>query len=367
MAYVNVFPLHWPRFPGSVSRIGFGQLLIDASGEKAGFTIRVPKTGTLNKVGFFTHTVVQAQTIRVSFQDLDANGFPDETQDQYRDVSIADTDDSVWKETGIISSDGTDTGTKRSVTKGQFLAVAFEHPSFAAGDVFRVQMFNGSTIIPANEYVSLKTGGSWAKQANAIPNMALLYDDGLVYPMSDCPPFTAAGSQSFNVDTTAGSGGDERGNKFQVPFACKVQGMWAALLDTSGDFDLVLYDSDGTSVLESVSIDKDYKPLASDAFIWAGYFDTEITLTPGTNYYAMIKPTTTTNVSAYRASVNTAAYLDQILGGQNVHAAIKTDGGSPTPTTTQRYNCGIIISALSDTATGGGILIHPGMSGGMGA
>ncbi|MGQ9573565.1 MAG: hypothetical protein ACUVV3_10375, partial [Dehalococcoidia bacterium] len=108
----DCFSLWIPRLMGLTSAYyDSTTLTVDASGEKAAFVFRVPATGTLKKVAFRTGGVTHNQTIRVSFQDVNSlTGYPDGVVDQWRDISIGDTDDNQHKETGLITSDGTDGG-----------------------------------------------------------------------------------------------------------------------------------------------------------------------------------------------------------------------------------------------------------------
>ena len=76
----------------------FVGLTIDGAAEKVAVFFQVPKTGTLDAFEFRLGTVTQAPTngLRCSFQDLSATtGFPDGTQDQYRDVTSGLTQD-TW-------------------------------------------------------------------------------------------------------------------------------------------------------------------------------------------------------------------------------------------------------------------------------
>lgn len=290
-------------------------LLVDASGEKAAFIIKIARTGTLNKIGFRTGAMVQTQNVRVSFQDVSTStGVPDDTTDQFRDVSVGDTDDNVWKETGLITSDGTDTGTKRSVTKGDFIAVVFEQASFNSGDILRVSATSQNL---GDYYCALKTSGSWAK-ISLCPNLALYYDDGAggssVYYIGALSCVTTATTQAFN----SGSSPNKRGLKFKFETAVYTTGVQALLIGgSSNDCQFKLYDASGTLLQTSATNDGDITRGSTRVFTY--YWPTDQLLAANTYYHIMIEPTTVASMTFNYIEVNAAALFDQMDGGQSFH------------------------------------------------
>lgn len=327
---------------------------VDASGEKGGFIFRVPATGTLKKVAFRTRSVVQNQTIRVSFQDVDlATGYPDGTADQWRNISIADTDDNVPKETGILSSDGTDGGAKRSVTRGDWLAVVFEHNPFNAGDVFRAAAINtGNDACGLAFPVNYAT--AWAKTYE-IPILTLLYDDDgsdKCYPLAEILPFTQDFSNALSFNS--GSANPKKGLKFRFPFPCKISGAMMKMLVTSGaSFDVKLYGPDGQTVLQSANVPGGVPQPSSHR-----YFHVKLgeqVLSKDTFYYLLVEPTTGSNVQLWYADVPAGKeiYLDQADGGAAFHYAERSTE-APTATTTRRPLIHLEVTALDDGVGAGG-------------
>ncbi len=347
------------RFPEAsmypVGTLAFTSSAITLSGQKIAVVFQVPKTGNLWKVGYRTGTVsctTCPQVIRVSFQDpATANGDPDGTQDQYRDANIADTDDNLWTTTGIISSDGTDTGALRAVTKGDSASIVWEQPNaFNVGDAFRVSGMNAATASfgVGISYIDTQNAGVWTKNVSSVlPNFVLYYDDGLAYYLPDVSPFSAVSSANYNSGTSSGSGGDERGLKFTLAAPVKCVGAWVTTFqaNTSADFDLVLYASDGTTVLATRSFLAKVYAGAVDNYT-SGLFPTPVVLSAQTVYYLTLKPTTTNNVKINFATVNANADLDQYVGGANAYYSVKTDGGAFTDTTTRRPMLGIIFEQI---------------------
>ena len=348
MSLISVRSLWIPRLIGlGTAYFDNTTLVVDASGEKAAFILRAPATGTLKKVGFRTGAVTQNQTIRVSFQDVNtATGFPDGVVDQWRNLAIADTEDNTAKETGLVTSDGTDGGSLRSVTRGELLAVVFEHNPFNAGDIFRLSAINTGNDTGGTGYSALYTT-SWAKVATP-PALALTYDDGAGGDKCEHSADIFPGTQAYSyMGFNNGSANPKRGMKFRLPFAAKMQGALLRL-KSNGNFDVKLYDSDGQTELLSQSI----VAAATDY----GYnrwhsikFSGEASLAANTYYYVLVEPTTATNVDLMYMDVPTGKefYWDQMDGGKDFHYAERASG-APTATTTRRPLFSLELTSIDD-------------------
>lgn len=314
---------------------------LDAAGEKLAFIFRVPKTGTLDTVQILFGTVTTAQDIKVSFQDVSlTTGDPDGVVDQFRVIPLASVSSGGSPETGLITSDGTDTGTKRSVTKGDLLAIVIEFNSLTGNLDIRGALKDTRVWINGDVYID-HFEAAWTKSIIAGPNFALKYNDGSFAYIPGTIPSSDLGQTSGNNSNSA-----EFGIKFQVPFKCKIGGAILSI-DLDGDADVVLYDASDV-VLESVSLDKDRRPATVDLY-FAAIFDTEITLNINTVYRLVVKPTSVTNVIVKHITVTSAARLDQLSGGQNFHKTNRT-GGAWTDTLTQYPFISLLITALDDGA-----------------
>mgnify|MGYP001616113430 CR=1 FL=1 len=346
-------PLSW-FIPGNTN------FLIDAASEKVAFVFKAPKTGTLESVSFSLGTVTTGDTLKVSFQDIDiATGNPDGVVDQYRTVVVADTDDGVTKDTGILSSDGTDTGTKRSVTAGDYLAIVIEYNARVGGVLNIVGALLGvetDAMIGAT-YVTHYTT-SWAKNTTTLPRFALKYNDGSYPYMPIGFPITAIGpTVTINTETSP----DEAALKFRVPAPIQVIGAWF-IGDLDGDADVVLYDDAG-SVVASASLDKDIRMVTSRV-PFSVLFNAPATLSKNAWYYLSLKPTTTTSVILNYFTVSVKTKLDQMDGGQDFHYATRTDVGAWTASTIVRPLMGLIINGIDDGVGGGGGILKPPLLGG---
>jgi hypothetical protein len=142
----------------------------------------------------------------------------------------------------------------------------------------------------------------------------------------------------------------------------KIGGLWVRILPgATNSYDLVLYDSDGTTALKTVTIDSDQGRVTTSTTRVARFAD--VTLAANTAYRIAVKPGGT-NVTIYDCTVNSVAILDAFPGGQNFYLTSRTDAGAWTETTTRKPDMGVIITAVDNGASGGGLLVHPGMTGG---
>lgn len=302
---------------------------IDASTEKHAFIIEIPKTGTLDGIecGFRTVSINAASVVRVSFQTVDAaTGDPDGTQDEYRDLATDPATDTWHSTIGLITSDGTDTGTKRSVTAGDLMAIVFEFQTFTAADSVVVASVNAqaSQISVQLPYQSLNTG-TWAKTA-AFPAIVLKYNDATVEVPTGCIPASALNVNTFNSSSTP----SQRGLKFAIPFTASLTHVMAHI-DLDGDVEFVLYNAAGTT-LATAALDKDIRTVVS-GHMHRFRFASAYTLVAGTTYYLLAKPTTVTNLSIYDFDAASAGNIANYISATWHYTTCSTPGTYSDTTT----------------------------------
>lgn len=318
----------------------FTSMLIDASGEKAAACFSVPKTGNITHIGFRTGIVTTSDTLRVTLQTIDATT-GDPSGSAYGGMvkgTQASLSSNTWYEVAL--------GTQASATMGDQIAAVIEYDSYVAGNL---NISYATSQISKNfPYIDLYTT-SWTKTAGTLPVISLKYDDGNYYD-AGLLPITAFNTQAFN----SGSTPDERALKFKFPYPVRVKGAWVYVsIGSTADFDIVLYDSNGTSVLQTKSVDANIVALNGNRRVLHILFPATQTLSKDTFYYLSVKPTTANNVTFDDFSVNSAGVLDAISGGQNFYLSTRTDAGSWTDTTTKRPWSGLILDAFDDGASGG--------------
>lgn len=358
MAITTVPPYAFPN-PTMISDIGASNTpsfdlptRMNASGDKMAFVLRVPKTGTLNKFICVLASVADNPDngIRLSFQDVDAaTGNPDGTQDQYRDITGTITAGAQIP--GVMTNDGTNGGTKRSVTVGDFVCCVIDFVSFTGSDSITVSYhatvdFSGASVRDA--YMANAPSGSYNKLAYAIPQIALEYDDGSYALFDNGVSVGIVETATFASNSTP----DERALRFKIPYGCRVIGAMA-VLDVDAALDVVLYDA-SNNVLGSFSIDANNRAGTSAGWSIGYWTGGPVTLTADTEYRVSIKPTTTTSVGLQGRVFPSSAYLASNTMGAEWYLSTRTDAGAWSADQTRVPLISLFINGIEFTVTGGG-------------
>ncbi len=324
-------------------------LVIDAADESAAFMVRVPKTGSISKVLWATRTVTTGATITVRGETWDETTSPAQPSNTLYHANftgtsvIASSDDNVAVLTSLSAA--------VSVTQGDKLAIVIKNPNTSFANMQIAAFGDDVGDFP---YCMLNTGVSpafsWASINNCAPVLGLEYNDGSYEPIPGCYPCHAFTATTFANSSTP----DEIGLRFKLPFPFRLAGWWA-WLDADGDFNVNLYDSDGVTKRAGTpfAVDKDSRRAAAQD-IQLHQFASTFDCLANTFYRLVIEPSSATNLTINDFTVNAAAAMDAMDGGQNFHltsAKNPAAEGDWTNTTTRRPFMGIGIKGLDD-ATG---------------
>ena len=359
----------WPHPSSAINTaLSSSTITIDAADERSGLVFQSPKAGDINTLKFRTGTVTTGATVTVGLYSIDTNGDPDIAAGALGTTTlvVAAADDDKWLSVTL--------GTPVTVTLGQILSMVVSNPSASPGSMLIATTGSGRDASWANEF---PYGDSyttvWAKTGLQRPFMSIGYTGGGgTYPCWIRGPFfpgngaTLFTAQAFN----SGSSPIEYGNIFTPNRDLRVCGAWAYMLHgTTADHYFKFYSAPtGTPVAEATT------PLIDGAFssntsggihLWR--FTTTVVLAAGTKYAYTVLPNTVNNVTLYKTVANAAADMANIEGGSDMYGCSRNSGGGAfTELTTTRYVMGLWIDQGDDGAGGaGGLLIHPGMAGGM--
>lgn len=316
-------------------------MTVDAANEEAAYIYQVPKTGEIAKIGFLTETVTTGCTVDVRLETVsDTTGDPTGTlKDTNSNAALVidDTDDRTYHVVSLTAS--------ATVTIGDILATVIVNPaaSFCNMTVTEATAanFGNSMAIP---YSDLFTG-SWAKDDMPVP-CYVEYDDGTT-ASTGCDPIQTIATVTFNSGDTP----DERGLIFQLPFPVSAIGFWL-FSDLDNDPDIVLYDSDGSTVLDTVSFDSNQRGSTTSDLIFLKFSSAQ-SLSKDTNYRLALKPGASDMRSSETSYVSTAV-MDSTPGGSKFHLTTRANGGSWTETTTTRPAMGLLIGGFDDGAGAAG-------------
>lgn len=320
------------------------QSILDAGGELCGAVIQIPKTGNISKIGFRTVAVTVSDAIKVSLQTVDeTTGRPTGTlihADAYGIQASVSTNTTYW-----VSLQNPVAVTKSNTP----IAIVVEFNSYVSGNLRIISAIRGFPSADIRfPYAFQFLGSAWTFLDDS-PNLGLEYDDGEIKPMVLAFPAIATSTISWDTNNNP----DRIGLRVSVPYNCRVSGIFA-LIDLDGDADIEIYDSDGITVSETISLDKDIRSSATNGVFFI-YLVTPIELTKDTFYRVIVHPTTGTNIVIYYLDVtNDGAVeaMNAIDGGVNMHYT--TCDGSPsaegdwTQTATRRPLIGLMIDQLDD-------------------
>jgi hypothetical protein len=347
MAFVDLpggceWPYIHPLF-FNANNIGLSTTL-DAAADWMAFLIHVPKTGTLNNIWFRQTQQTSIQDLHISFQNVNNAGDPDGTVDEFRVVTPVGGDLNNYVSSGIISSDGTDVGTKRSVTKGDKLAIVFKFNS-TAGDIDILSGHNktsGSETYPAVKF-STNSGSTWS-DVFRFPTFMLEYvTDGIVY-VPGVWPSDAITDQSVSSTSSP----DEIGIKFQVKADVKVSGVILGGARNAVEIEI----EDGSKVNVAGPVTNIDNTDATTGAKRQVMFASAVTLSADTDYYLLFRPTTTSSNILRYMGLQSATHRAAFPFGTTQSWNTRTDDGTWTENT-DRIGVFALIVEQVDTASGG--------------
>lgn len=343
MAFATVSTLAIPDVQFAATAPAFTTLVtLNATGEQAAFIFRAPKTGAIRKLHFLTGAVTTATDTDVRLETVNTStGVPTGTLfGTTTNVTVASG--SITANTWIVSGNLT---ADASVTKGDLMALVIA-PSGTPNYVIR--RLNRTPTDVNFPYCARFESSAWTKLANP-PTFAVEYSDGTFAIIHGAYPYSAINTHAINTGTTP----DEIALKFKLSAPVRVCGAWFIAI-LGNNMDVVLYDSNGSSVLATHSVPGNVAGQIADADSpYYAYFTTSQELDADTFYYMALKPTSASSDTFYSTDVSSAAVLDQLQGGQNFHWAQQTNAGGWTPTTTRRPVMGLLIDGIDDGAGGG--------------
>jgi hypothetical protein len=302
-------------------------LSLPSAGRKMAYLLRVPRTGTLDSIEGKLGLVTTPADIKISLQDVDATtGNPDGVVDQFRVIPSASVVTDAWL-SAVLTLDGTDTGTKRTVTRGDWLAVVLEFDS-AAGNLILNFTLSGNAW-DTLEYPRIFNGAIWTKPTPQLPAYVFKYTDG-VYAMSRAGSIAPSVLSSVNPTTVTTP--DEYALHFQVPFTATIAGALVYLRFSSGTYNVVLYAPNGV-VLHTAPGNRSGGGSSGPVFT---QFTAPITLAPDAPYRLAVVPTTTTVVKLSTFGVSSCGVMSAAAGGQSWYLSTRTDAGVWTDSTLER-------------------------------
>lgn len=258
-------------------------------------------------------------------------------------------------------------GISASITKGTRYWFGFTANNWGTGNsaTFRTSF---TSVITASQQFEYPATGVTTSVTKATGHPAVMYSNGTDWYGFHSLTTTHQSQVSFTGNTET-----EFGVSFQMPsgvsYKIKSIVFIGHLPDIarSNSCDIRLYDTDGTTVLDSLTFDK---RVARDngAFVIGirqYAFDACPVLSGGSKYYVVISDSADETHQFRVANIGATTY-DSIFNGLVAKQVTRNQraSGAFTETTTQIPQFTVFVDYF-DTPSSGGLMVHPGMAGGL--
>ncbi len=329
---------------------------LNATDDAAEFIFQVPPGAasyTITRLGFRQGLLTgTAPVFQVSLQGVDASGFPDGTiknsSNAFFDYTPTEGNENTWQWVTL--------GATYSAAPGEMLSmvITYESGTIDGSNNCAFTVTSAASYTPGLPYAIQNESTVRTKAAStAVLGWGTA---GLPYGQ----PLEAVTVASFGSASTP----DEKALKFTLPAGMgdtfKVAGIrCSCILAAGAAFDVLLYDTNGTSVLQQVSFDGDHDQSPASARYRTFYFDdaTLATLNFGSAYRVSVRPTTG-NFVLNGITLDSAADQDAYPLGQFAFLSTDTNAsGSWSDEEEQRPGIGLILTDITEPAAGGGGLI----------
>jgi hypothetical protein len=338
-------------WPGNTPLSGGGQTTftaattIDASGEYSGFVICASEAMTISHVGWRPGTVAGSPTAEIRIETVDAStGLPTGTLwGTNTNATTATLTSNTWDLTALTAS--------ATIARNDVFAVIFK---YASGTSFQTIVTNtGHRQVSSLPYRVDNTGTPTASAINLASFCAALGSSGTTfYNVWGLLPISAITAVAANNTNSAA-----HGNRFKVPFKCRVKGLMVTITATSAteDFTVGIYTDAGSEFGSSeTAYDASKMHTGSSQGNYSVPFDTSVTLEPDTWYrmaYAQTAAGGTTLVGADVPSVN---YMSAMPGGVNCHYTSRSSGTWTDTSTARQILMDLWIDQLDDGVSAAG-------------
>lgn len=359
MALQACGPLYIPHpyFAGNAAAAFASVSLLDNSADRVALIFRAPFTDSIDQIAVCFATIPTSANLdyRVETVDTAVNANPTGTLWNTNTAATGITPSANVVVAGTLTANA-------SITRGDRVAIVIQETGGGGAIGVNINRVNpdavsaGGWVGPAGDfpYGSFNLSGSYTNSA-AMPviGVHLATANAWVYLSGALPLVQSFQTTAFNTGTGATTG-TRRGLYWTPPFAATLSGMWIkAAMPNSADFNVVLYDSGGTSLATLLTgFDASQQRAQSSVGTWEIPFDTTYDVAAGTVYRVAIVPTTVNSVTLSELVLNAAGHMATLPAGTAMYLT-KFVSSAWVEVTTERPLMGLILSKLDDGAGGG--------------
>lgn len=339
-------PIYWPGNFGSTSGtpgITNGLVTVSAAGHYGAYVFCAKEDMTISHVGFRAGTAVGSPTIEVRIETVDASGLPSGT------LWATDTNGT----TGTITSSSNvlqALTASASVARGQVFCVKLAYASGTSQQILQWSNvnYNFQSSLP---YIVTNTGTPTKGLMNtSFAAVSFGSSSTTFYQVPGASPGSSTTGGAFNNTNSA-----RRGLRFTPPMSCRVCGLRWYNSNSSGDYNVAIFNDAGTELSSSsTAFDGDHNAASANGTIIA-FFDNPVTLTAGTTYRVAVEPSSATNAHVSAFVLPSADYRGGTAAGTTAHYTTYASGSWTDTATDTIPFMDILIDQIDDGAgTGGG-------------
>lgn len=331
----------------------FGTHILDGTTDALEFIVQAPEAATITHLGFrYGLRALTPPTYRVSIQGVGTTGNPDGTiKGGGSPASATFTPpastawDGLWQWIALTNS--------YTCARGEFMALVIDYSSGTVNatncSTFTSQ-FTGQTARTGFPYVIHNDATVRTRQANYAPWG--YKSASATYGM----PWQASVNTAYSSSSTP----NEYGLAFEIPGAgCtyQVAGVRAVITSPAATKSILVSLYDGTTALQTVTVDGDALRVAATAGTSVEYYFDEVTLSTlngDTTYYLGFAPQETAANLALSCWQAASAQDAAAPGGDGNWYLVTRSGGAWTSDLTMRPVCEPILASYT-APTGGGV------------
>lgn len=303
---------------------------INATGEVAVLVARAPIAGTIDRFATIVTAVANAPDngLRFSLQGVSA------TTALNDGTILNSTNAFATVASGSVATGWLDPGafaTSHVTTRGELLAFVIDIPTFTAGDDVIIRGMSHNSLQVTNLPYSIRATNTLG--STLLPIIVAHYTDSGGFWQQISPLLLPATGAVTSVTIDTGTTPDELGVVFIPSQPCRLNCAQILIgMDAAGsNFDVIVYDG-SNNVLDTVSYDGDQVALIASATVH--YIDhwlsAPLSLTAGSTYRIVVKPTTTNNVRLNYVPIADAAIAAVPGKMANFFLTSRTDAGAWT-------------------------------------
>jgi hypothetical protein len=311
---------------------------INGAGDEAYTTFVALQSDTVTDYDFAVTSNIGSTDVDVMISEIDANGRP---------TGVPAGGGAA--ESLTISSNGRKTGafaTPSTLVAGTQYAFLVQWTGNTGS--FAIRTGDGITSGDANrwgDFVGTNNAGSYGESLSSTIRMGAYYSDGRA---------VLALTQTFGLASFRDSDSpDEYAVKFTVPVSMTINGIFAAVggLSASATWDIVLYDTDGTTELGSGSFTQQQVGGRDWSIVM---LSSDVTLTPGGSYRVSVRPSASLFVTIWRVSYDDLAQRSGWLNvaAEDFEGSTRTNLGAWTDSLTAMVVAGVVVKSLNISTPG---------------